>query len=65
MSGERTVRLPADVCGEAEQWMGDRFPDVEALIVFLLKEIVKDDGSSLYRAEEEIVEQRLKELGYI
>jgi hypothetical protein len=30
-----------------------------------LGEIVKNDGSKLDQAEEEIVEQRLRELGYI
>ena len=61
----RTFNLPEDLCAEAETWMAGRFDNIESLLSFLLQEIVKDDGSKLDQAEEEIIEQRLKDLGYI
>jgi hypothetical protein len=65
MTQHRTVSLPEDLCGEAEKWMAGRFDSLEALLSFLLQEIVKDDAGKLDLAEEQIVEQRLRELGYI
>jgi hypothetical protein len=45
--------------------MTGRFDTLEALLGFLLQEIVKNDAGRLDQAEEEIVEQRLRDLGYI
>jgi hypothetical protein len=64
-TGYRTVNLPEDLCTEAEKWMTGRFDTLEALLGFLLQEIVKNDAGRLDQAEEEIVEQRLRDLGYI
>jgi hypothetical protein len=61
----RTISLPEDLCAEAEKWMAERFDNLEALLSFLLQEIVKNDASKFDQAEEDIVEQRLKDLGYI
>ncbi len=65
MTQYRTVRLPEDLCAQAERWLNGRFDNLEALIAFLLQEILKDDGSALDQREEEIVQQRLRDLGYI
>lgn len=65
MTPYRTVRLPEDLCAEAEKWAAGRFDNLEALLGFLLKEIVKDDGSKLDEAEEQMVQERLRDLGYI
>ena len=65
MTQYRTLQLPADVCAQADQWLNGRFDNIEALIDFLLREIMKDDGSTLDQREEEIVQQRLRDLGYI
>jgi hypothetical protein len=45
--------------------MTGRFNSVEALLGFLLQEIVNNDASKFDEAEEKIVEQRLRDLGYI
>jgi hypothetical protein len=65
MTQYRTVRLPEDLCADAEKWLTGRFDDLEALLSFVLREIVRDDGSKLDQAEEELVQQRLRELGYL
>jgi hypothetical protein len=61
----RTVRLPEDLCKEAEEWMTGRFSELETLLSFLLQEIVKDEAAKFDQKEEDIVQQRLKDLGYI
>ncbi|HYM79318.1 MAG TPA: hypothetical protein VE377_25300 [Candidatus Dormibacteraeota bacterium] len=61
----RTVQLPEDLCVQAESWLKGRFDSLEGLLSFLLAEIVKDDGAKLDQHEEEIVQQRLRDLGYI
>jgi hypothetical protein len=65
MTQDRTVRLPESLCAQAEKWRIGRFDSLEALITFLLQEIIKDDAGKLDEAEEQIIEQRLRDLGYI
>ena len=65
MNQSRTVNLPEDLCVAAEKFMTGRFESLEALISFLLQEVVRDDGSKFDQAEEQMIEQRLKDLGYI
>lgn len=65
MTPHRSVSLPEDLCAQAEKWMAGQFDSLEALLSFILQEIVKNDAGKLDLADEEIVEQRLKDLGYI
>ena len=61
----RTIRLPEDLCAETEKWMAGRFDNLESLLTFLLRELANNDAAKLDQAEEGIVEQRLRDLGYI
>ena len=61
----RTLSLPEDLCANAEKWMTGRFDSLESLVTFLLQEIIRDDAGKVDEAEEGIVEQRLRDLGYI
>ena len=61
----RIVRLPKELCTEAETWLNGRFESLEALIIFALKEVIKEEGAELDQQEEELVQQRLRDLGYI
>lgn len=65
MNEYRSVRLPEELCERAEQWMGSRFENLESLMTFLLQEVLRDDGSKMDQQEEEMVQQRLRDLGYI
>jgi hypothetical protein len=65
MTKVRTVSLPQDLCAEAERQFGGRFDNIEALLTFVLQEITKADTSLLDQAEEQIIEKRLKDLGYL
>lgn len=66
MSSElRDVRLPADLCSDAEKRFAARFSGVEELLVFVLRELLRDQATQMDQAEQRVIEQRLKDLGYI
>jgi hypothetical protein len=65
MTDLRTVSLPQDLCAEAEKQFGSRFDNIEGLLTFVLQEITKADASLLDQAEERMLDQRLKDLGYL
>lgn len=65
MTQYRTVNLPEDLCAAAEKYARGRFDSLEGLVSFLLREILKDEGVKFDQAEEQMIEQRLRDLGYI
>jgi hypothetical protein len=65
MQDMRTVVLPESLCAEAEERWGARFGSIDDLLIFVLQELNQDQGKRLDKAEEQAVEQRLRDLGYI
>jgi hypothetical protein len=65
MTEVRQVQLPADLCAAAEKKFAGRFSSLEELLIFVLKDLSADDASQADRAEQHIIEERLRELGYI
>jgi hypothetical protein len=61
----REVRLPASLCAAAEQKFGARFGGLESFLTSVLQELVREDAAQLDQEERRIIEQRLKDLGYI
>jgi hypothetical protein len=61
----RAVRLPADLCAAAEKRFGQTFSNLEELLTFILRDLSRDDVSTLDQSEQRLVEQRLRELGYL
>ena len=61
----RDLRLPADICAAAEERFGQSFGSLEDLLGFVLRELLRDEARQLDRSEQRIVEERLRELGYI
>jgi hypothetical protein len=59
------IQLPADLCAAAEKKFGDKFRSVDELLAFVLRELISGDTVELDRAEQAVVEQRLKDLGYL
>lgn len=64
-SDVREVRLPDELCSAAERRFGARFGSLEELLVFVLRELLSDQAKEMDQAEQRIIEQRLKDLGYI
>ena len=64
-SDVREVRLPEELCNDAEYRFGARFGSLEDFLVFVLQELLRDEAKEMDQAEQRIIEQRLKDLGYI
>lgn len=61
----RNIRVPEELCQTAEQRFGNSFSSVEELVTRLLQELVRDDASKMDARELEVIEQRLRGLGYV
>ena len=61
----RDIRLPDQLCRAAEEKFGQQFGSLEELIGFVLRELLRDDASQMDQAETRIIEERLRDLGYI
>ena len=61
----RTVQLPSEICEAAEKKYGSRFDNFEEFLVFVLKELTNDTALKSEEAELQIVEERLRDLGYL
>jgi hypothetical protein len=65
MTGMREVRLPEELCAMAEKKFAGKFKNVEELLQFILRELVRDEAGALDQAEQLVIEKRLRDLGYI
>jgi hypothetical protein len=61
----REVRLPVELCEAAERKFGERFGSLEQFLTFVLQQLLRDDAARMDEDEQRVVEQRLKDLGYI
>jgi len=61
----RQIQLPEDLCVAAEKKFAARFHSVEELLEFVLRDLVQDCAVASDENEQRIVEERLRELGYI
>jgi hypothetical protein len=61
----REVRLPAELCAAAEEKFSQKFGTLEELVTFILRDLSRDEALQLDHAEQRIIEERLRELGYI
>jgi hypothetical protein len=65
MSAFRQLQLPEDLCAAAEKKFGSRFHSAEELLEFVLRDLVQESATAADATEQRIVEERLRELGYI
>lgn len=61
----RTICLPDSLCADVEERWRSRFSSIDDLLIFILQELNDSDVKKLDQAEEQAVEQRLRDLGYI
>jgi hypothetical protein len=61
----RVVHLPAELCVRAEKRFADRFDSVEQLLEYMLEELLRNEAAEADAGEQRLVEQRLRELGYL
>jgi hypothetical protein len=60
----KTIELPAELCAGAEKRYGSVFASLEELLVFVLKDLTNDDALKADQIERQMVEERLRDLGY-
>ena len=65
MTETRQIQLPAELCAAAEKKFGAKFGRLEDLLTVVLAELLRDEAAQLDQAEQQVVEERLRELGYI
>jgi hypothetical protein len=65
MNDFRNVSLPENLCAAAEEKFGKSFGSLQEFLTFLLRELVSDPTAGMDEAEQRLVEQRLRELGYL
>lgn len=65
MSATRELRLPKDLCIKVEQLYEKQFGALDQFLTFVLEELARDNASRADQTEQRIIEERLKDLGYI
>ena len=65
MTETRTVNLPAELCVQAERKFGEKFGSLEQLLEYVLRDLLRDDTAQADEGEQRVIEQRLRELGYL
>ena len=64
-SEKRTVELPAELCAQLEEEFGKPFATFEDLLVFVMQNLTQGKTAQMDEAEQKILEQRLRDLGYM
>ena len=65
LTQKRSVQLSVDLCVAAEQRYRHVFGNIEELLEAVLAELARDEAVKLDEAEQELVQRRLRELGYL
>lgn len=64
MSDYRDLKLPEELCAAAERKFGKTFDNIEVFLDYVLRDLLKDEAEEMDQAEQKIIEERLRELGY-
>jgi len=65
MTEARDIKLPAELCAAAEKKFAGTFGSLEEMLEFVLRELTREDAVRLNETEQKLVEDRLRELGYL
>lgn len=65
MATTRSVSLPETLCVAAEQRFGSRFGTLDEFLATMLTQLLRDDSLTMDAREQQIIEERLKGLGYV
>ncbi len=65
MDNSRSVSLPEELCRAAEEKFSQHFESIDALLTAIVEQLVRNDASTMDERELEIIEQRLRGLGYV
>lgn len=65
MAEMRSVAVSDELCRAIGQKFARRFDSVDELISELLRQLLRDDARNMDEKEQQVIEDRLKGLGYI
>ena len=61
----RSVNLPAELCTRAEKRFVPKFGSLEQLLEYVLRDLLRDEAAQTDEGEQRMLEQRLRDLGYL
>jgi hypothetical protein len=61
----RTVKIPAALGERAEEKFGKVFGSLNQLVEYVLTDLLNDNAAQADQHERHLIEQRLKDLGYL
>jgi hypothetical protein len=61
----RELKLPEHLCRAVEMRYGSRFGSAQEFLVHVLREVVRDDAAQMDDAERQLLQERLRDLGYL
>jgi hypothetical protein len=61
----RDLRLASALCLRAEKMYGARFGTLEQFLTHILEQLVREDATKMDQEDQRIIEERLKDLGYM
>ena len=59
MNQQRDLRISEQLCAAAEQKFGQQFKDVEELLEFILRDLLRDESGEMDQAEQKIIEEKI------
>lgn len=65
MGCTRSLELPEELCQAVERRFAERFGSLEECLIAVLNELVREDALKMDEQEEQIIEDRLRALGYV
>lgn len=65
MTETRSIQLPEDLCAAAEKKFAGKFTTIEELLTFTLRQLLSDRAEQMDAEEQRMLEQRLRDLGYL
>jgi len=65
MTATRRIQLPEELCAAAEKKFAPRFATLEELLAFVLRQLLSDRAEQADADEQRLLEQRLRDLGYL
>jgi hypothetical protein len=65
MDSTRTIALPEELCRTTEARFAHRFGGLEEILTAVLNQLLHDGALKMDEREQQVIEERLKGLGYI
>lgn len=65
MNEMRSILLPEELCAQVEQKFGSRFGNLDEILTAVISELLREDAAAMDEREQKIIEERLKNLGYV